>query len=379
MNKIKGNRHILELDGLRGLAVLVVMLFHFNFIEQLSHSAIDNAFNNIINLGWIGVDLFFVLSGFLITGILIDKKEKANYFLSFYYRRTLRIFPLYYLYLIVLFFVFYPYVITKVSPFEIEKIHFTQSIQGWFWTYLSNIKQAIDGKFSSAGSAHLWSLAIEEQFYLIWPFVVFKSSNRSLKFISIGVIIFSLTLRIYLYNHGWGPQSIYIFTFTRVDSLAFGSLVAVLVRIHNHISYQKITYLFYSLLTLLTATFCFFGTDYHLNPVIYVFSFTLSGATFALLIFLLQSGNTFSFPIRSFFLKKWIVFLGKYSYGLYIFHPFIRFALSKVFGKPKIFFNSEIPWQICFFSCCLVVTIIISQLSWHLYEKHFLRLKDKIN
>ncbi|WP_179415834.1 acyltransferase family protein [Mucilaginibacter sp. E4BP6] len=377
MNNNLNHKHIIALDGLRGMAVLFVMIYHFNFIDKISHTVPDNIFNYIISAGWIGVDLFFVLSGFLITGILISNKGKSNYFISFYYRRTLRIFPLYYLYLILLFVFFYPFIVSRVDAVEVQKIHFTQSIQVWFWTYLSNIKQGIDGTFSTAGSSHLWSLAIEEQFYLIWPFIVFITSVKQLKNISIIVIILSLLLRIYLYFIGWSAQSIYIFTFTRIDSLAFGSLIATLIRSGYVIPYKKFTYVFYGLLICLLIIFCFFDTDYHRSPIIYLFSFTLLGATFGVLVLLLQSSDSFKFPLKSIFLKRGLVFLGKYSYALYIFHPFVRFALAKVMGRPKLFYNSEILWQLFFFALCFLLSIIIAQLSWHLYEKHFLKLKDR--
>ncbi|SDD62625.1 Peptidoglycan/LPS O-acetylase OafA/YrhL, contains acyltransferase and SGNH-hydrolase domains [Mucilaginibacter pineti] len=371
-------RHIIELDGMRGLAVLIVMMFHFNVMSLVPVNIIDGFFSRLLNAGWIGVDMFFALSGFLITGILIESKKRGNYFVSFYYKRTLRIFPLYYLYLIVLFVLFYPLIINKISAFEMNKVRYSQSIQIWFWLYLSNIKQAVSGKFSSAGSAHLWSLAIEEQFYLVWPLIVYITSLKWLRNISIGIIISSLLLRIYLHSIGWGALSIYEFTFTRIDTLAFGSLVAVCVKNYSHIPYQKITYLFYFLLACAILTLGFFGSDYHESPAIYVFSFTLLGATFATLILLLQAHVKFNFGIRKVFLTRWLVFLGKYSYALYIFHPFVRFILSKAFGKPVMYFNSQIPWQLFFMITGILLSILISQLSWHLFEKHFLRLKDKI-
>src|SRR5262245_16358318 len=154
-NQPASRSHYPGLDGLRGIAILLVILYHnFGFIPFL-------------NYGWLGVDLFFVLSGFLITEILLKTRTTTNYFKNFYTRRVLRIFPLYYLCLILVIVIF---PLIKNFPYDLS---FYRENQVWFWFYLQNwmliFKQWND---SAILLNHFWSLAVEEQFYIVWPLLV---------------------------------------------------------------------------------------------------------------------------------------------------------------------------------------------------------------
>ena len=173
------NPHIPALDGIRGLAILLVLLCHFPLYGDMQPTIfIDKLFYAMTRAGWCGVDLFFVLSGFLITGILYDAKGSRFFFRNFYMRRCLRIFPLYYGVLAV-FFVIVPFVLPLGRNYEL----FLKD-QAWYWSYLTNIKIAIEGWPKFYALAHFWSLAVEEQFYFVWPFVVFLwDEERSLKFV----------------------------------------------------------------------------------------------------------------------------------------------------------------------------------------------------
>jgi len=164
--------HIPALDGIRGLAVLLVFYCHTTLIDP--GGALGKLFVSSSRISWAGVDLFFVLSGFLITGILFDAKGKDFYFRNFYARRTVRIFPLYYAFLLVAL-VLLP-IVTPASLADVYLHEFpTQKV--WYWLYLSNFYQAFHP------THHLvfvsWSLAIEEQFYLCWPLVVFLCSRKA--------------------------------------------------------------------------------------------------------------------------------------------------------------------------------------------------------
>src|SRR5262245_1871381 len=151
--------HVQSLDGLRGIAILLVMLFHFSDNgSDLAPSSVlvDRIFHRLSGAGWIGVDLFFVLSGFLITGILFDAKGTPSYFRNFYVRRALRIFPLYYVALVLL----------LIMPLMVQHRpvpHLAARDAGWYFAYLSNVKMARAGWPSHTGLAHLWSLSVEEQ------------------------------------------------------------------------------------------------------------------------------------------------------------------------------------------------------------------------
>ena len=159
-------RHIPVLDGLRGLAVVLVLLFH---LDRLSGAAWpDRVLARLFGAGWVGVDLFFVLSGFLITGILVDTAAQRNFFRNFYARRALRIFPLYYALLVVGFAV-YPTFAPAIHADRDWRLFLDG--QWWFWSYLANIRLAAVGG-APMNFGHLWSVAIEEQFYLVWPLLL---------------------------------------------------------------------------------------------------------------------------------------------------------------------------------------------------------------
>ena len=160
--------HIPALDGVRGLAVLMVMTFHFFQRDDWRHIPIGRALTSISHIGQTGVDLFFVLSGFLITGILLDAKGSPHYFRTFYVRRVLRIFPLQYVALAFFFFVLPLIANVPWVPF---------GDQLWGWLYAINLHTT----FSSTEArlpGHFWSLAVEEHFYFIWPAVVLMCSRR---------------------------------------------------------------------------------------------------------------------------------------------------------------------------------------------------------
>ncbi len=204
------------LDGLRGLAILMVMLFHYGTALN-SHSFPQHVVMFGCELGWTGVDLFFVLSGFLITGILLDSRDADNYFSSFYCRRVLRIFPAYYLSLLIVFFL-YPVFMPgyeHAGPPPQERIWYFAYAQNWIGLLVDGGRQRMIG--------HYWSLGIEEQFYLIWPWIVYKSTTKRIGQIAIGASVVALALRFTLLALHVSPEIIYRNTFTRMDALLIGA------------------------------------------------------------------------------------------------------------------------------------------------------------
>jgi peptidoglycan/LPS O-acetylase OafA/YrhL len=180
-----------ELDGVRGIAALMVMCFHF-FQYLDSTNPIILMIKKVSIFGQTGVSLFFVLSGFLITRILIAEKGSKNYFLNFYIRRSLRIFPLYYLYLILVFF-FIPIVTNANIP------EFTRQI--YHWIYLQDF--AITFKWDYSGPLHFWSLAVEEHYYLFFPFLVYYLPDKKLLWAILSIVGISVISRFFLYRAGY--------------------------------------------------------------------------------------------------------------------------------------------------------------------------------
>ena len=174
-NAVPFGKRLMSLDGLRGIAILAVIAEH---TLRLFHptSVLSRLWAAFQESSWAGVDLFFVLSGFLITGILLDSRHDKRYFLNFYARRTLRIFPLYYAVLVIAILI-----VPAVMGFSKLPELYSRLVanQLWLWTYLQNFAQA-SGPHALPGFGHFWSLAVEEQFYWVWPLAVFLLPRRHL-------------------------------------------------------------------------------------------------------------------------------------------------------------------------------------------------------
>ncbi len=167
-----------ELDGVRGIAALMIMTFHF-FQPIIPNTTTLIYINKFIKFGQTGVSLFFVLSGFLITRILLSTKEKSGYFLTFYIRRALRIFPLYYGFLIIYYFL--------INPYLYNASNLSFSTQFYYWFYLQNIADTFG--WAANGPFHFWSLAVEEHFYLFWPLLVYYLNDKKIIIATICIII----------------------------------------------------------------------------------------------------------------------------------------------------------------------------------------------
>ncbi|MDB5295976.1 MAG: acyltransferase family protein, partial [Phycisphaerales bacterium] len=212
--------HIPALDGVRGLAILLVLAFHFSQAAYSNQaSGLRLAVQRLTGAGWVGVDLFFVLSGFLITSILYEAVGTRGYFKNFYMRRVLRIFPLYFGALAVAF---------GLIPLLFgPQPHYADVYRNqWaLWLYAQNFVP-IDWRAFS----HFWSLAVEEHFYMVWPAVVLALGRRG-GMTACGVMILAaVSVRCYRAAYvpgGW--EQTYIWTFCRMDSLAIGSLLALAV------------------------------------------------------------------------------------------------------------------------------------------------------
>jgi len=358
MNPENPNRQYYPaLDGLRGLAILLVVVYHnFGFIDYFF-------------FGWLGVDLFFVLSGFLITDILLKTVGTKNYLKNFYIRRILRIFPLYYLFLIV-----FLLIIPRLN-IELNIKYYTDN-QIWLWTYLQNWLYIFKDLDQTNALNHLWSLAVEEQFYLLWPLVIMIIRKPKYLLLVISSLLAGvLFLRLWIWNNQVADLAYFnLYTFTRIDGICIGCTIALLHRINSNFlkTYTTEIVLFFSVLNF---AFFFINRSYHFSfPYLALVGYTTIAMIFGLLVNEAVSGKTklinllFNIPLLKFF--------GRISYGFYIFHWPIYILLA-----PSLFpvLSKQVSGSLLPFTVSLLATlaaIFISWISFQYFEKYFLKLKD---
>jgi peptidoglycan/LPS O-acetylase OafA/YrhL len=363
------------LDGIRGIAILLVMLYHFANMNPAS--VFDKIFYRLKDYGWSGVDLFFVLSGFLITGILIKAKDAPNYFRNFYARRALRILPLYYGFVAALL-LLYP----RVGGIKVAReAQVLQEHQIWIWTHMVNWLVAWTGNFWTAtplGTGGFWSLSIEEQFYLVWPAVVLLVPLRHLLRLCVGLILVATATRFAMAAFGASWAAIFTVTFARMDAIAMGAAIAVIARSPVGLNAVKrwAPMIGVSALAVLGAIDIFCRTGQwttgrlatHCTLFVWLWGALLVATLTALPGSFLQR-LTYTTILRGF---------GKYSYALYLFHGHLNRLFTKVGFDPStgpVIAGSILPWQMVYLVVAISTSFAIAYLSWHLYEKHFLRLK----
>lgn len=332
-----------QLDAVRGLAILVVMLHNTSLKFPALH--LERLFRD----GWMGVDLFFVLSGFLITGILVDTKESEGFFRNFYVRRCLRIWPLYYSLLIFMF-----VVAARLSSSEAHQI--AQTASPW-WAYplfLQNFLIAVST--DAAGPlAVTWSLAIEEQFYLVWPWIVRFCSSSQLFGIAATEMCLSPILRFYLSLH---HVNLYTNVFSRLDGLMAGAILAVLVRSSNFSPGRFLKYAWISFL--LAAPLAFVTEAISAGWMVYSLTALASASFIYLSLFSSQKW------LQSVMTNRFAVYTGALSYGLYLLHK-IAIGIAETLHLDR--------HPVLLLPVILVLSYALAALSWNLLEKPFLKLK----
>lgn len=363
--------HLAGLDGVRGLAILMVMAVHL-VGDATSHTIGQRLVVKAASFGVLGVNLFFVLSGFLITGILLDAKGQPSYFRNFYARRTLRIFPLYYLALGLLFIVL-PQVTAPSPLLEQARLH-----QVWLWTYTTNFYIALQSSWAALTYvSHFWSLAIEEHFYLLWPFVVFNFRREALERICIGVVVFGLALRIGASLAGMSELSISVLTPCRIDTLCCGGLFALLARRDAGVEVlvRRSGRAALTLGAMIVALSAWCATTKLGLPVLHQVRNTAYALFFAALsLASLQSRTTTSGRI---FQNGALRFFGKYSYGLYVYHGIFTWYLYETRAEDRLDTLLGNHWLTIVARAALGVgaSLVVALLSYHLFEKRFLALK----
>ncbi|HEU4700097.1 MAG TPA: acyltransferase [Gemmatimonadales bacterium] len=376
------------LDGVRGLAILLVLCGHLLVLPATG--LLTTLLAHLARIGWIGVDLFFVLSGFLITGILVDTKGDHGYFRSFYLRRALRIFPLYYVFLAVL-----TAVAFWAAPAHAPARELLARI-GWYWTYTVNILVARAGTWDVApmNTLHLWSLAVEEQFYLVWPFLVWLTPRRWLGRVCVGALALSFVLRVGLRLAGAPAVALYALTITHLDPLALGGLAALVVRAPGGLARLR------RWLPGMAA-----GSAAGIGAIVLTARGVAPKDTAAM--------QTIGYPVLACFCVALVVsalgaalgarreapahgrlergvlalwacaplrYLGRRSYAIYLLHfPILYAATLAGFTVPRLVGVGEPPLvaQAIFFATILAVTLLVSEASWRWLETPMLRLKRR--
>jgi peptidoglycan/LPS O-acetylase OafA/YrhL len=362
-------RHISSLDGLRGVAFLLIFFRHYGITSRATQLWVK-VVAYLCDGGWVGVDLFFVLSGFLITGILMDTRKGPRYFTNFYARRALRIFPLYYTMLAVLL-LFTPWLHLRWHPGHLAYLFYAGNVASTLHPDLATVQPAVS-------FLHLWSLAVEEQFYLLWPMVVLVAARRGqLARVCYGLSLGALLLRVCMIL--WLPRGeayewCYTQLPTHMDGLLYGGLAAIWLRtLSLEEALRRARRILPYALGIFAIVVAVSGIDFH-SVAMTLVGYPALAAVFACIVLLaLRAGS----PMNRFGNLRPLRFIGRYSYGMYVYHILFWPGLSWIQPWLQVRLHSVVLGGVCFTLLMLVGTIIAAVASYELYEKQWLRLKSR--
>lgn len=363
-------RYYPEIDGLRALAVLMVIYFHSALMVGPERATADAAtvwdagriYYEFVMVGWCGVDLFFVISGFLITGILMDTAHRERCFRNFYLRRTLRIFPLYYGVLVVCFFLF---VLAYGTSFTLRYGLYFLYLQNWFSVFGYEYILYFD---------HFWSLAIEEQFYLFWPVVFVWAYRRgAVEPVLFVFILLSFFLRFYLAGTG-KLEPAFSITPARLDGLLLGAGLVYLLSKRD--DPRRLNALFVRGMAVSFAAVCLIallnGNLWGRDREVLMFGLFPVSLFFASFLGWVVTADEGHF-IRGFFRLRLLREIGKVSYGMYVYHWLIMCVIvqQQVMDGQSFGFNH--PFLLL---TGAPLSFIAAWLSFRFLERPLLRLKD---
>jgi len=356
--------HVPALDGIRGLAILVVLVHNLS-IFTAHETLADRLWTVVVESGWVGVQLFFVLSGFLITGILLDEPSAtprdARWVRTFYIRRILRIGPLYYAGLLL-------YFLVLPRPFG-EAI--------WYWLYLSNWSVLFYGILPGLG--HVWSLAVEEQFYLVWPWVVGKTKRTTFAIVCVALVIAALIARVVLHARSFDDLWLYMSTVTRIDAPAMGAPVALALRSdvwRSRLERGIVPIAIASLVALLALMAKTHGMNRN-NPLVQIYGYSLIAFVSAALV--AKAATSSSRWVARVLANPFLRFFGKYSYAIYLLHPPLKHIAFATWERKLdvLLVTHPVSTDALFILGIALATIPLALVSWALLEKPALRLKDR--
>jgi peptidoglycan/LPS O-acetylase OafA/YrhL len=373
------------LDTLRGLAVLLVMWGHTTVMKPACE--VDRVYKLITQSGWIGVDLFFVLSGFLITGILLDTRGKRGWLWSFFARRALRILPLAFAVILLV-----CVVVPNLPRATAQPWATLQGIcdsparhQGWLWSFLGNVQIARGGWCFGPLDA-MWSLAVEEQFYLLWPLAVLWLNRRGILWLSGGLFALSIALKAILLARGVTIDAIIVLTPTRLDGLAIGAMIACAQREGSLASIlpwakRAVVALPFALVSLGLLRGNFTLTDpWVLSagvPLVAIFfgAIVVVGITRPAVGEREPAANNAHRPNS---ITRFLAFTGKYSYALYLLHwpahAIVMYAFFRIDDVPTVL-GSRLPGALLYYAASWSAAYFLALFSWWALESRFLALK----
>lgn len=372
-----------RLDGLRGVAIALVLLYHttqFGFAE----GPLARALVALPAVGWAGVDLFFVLSGFLITGLLLRAKAAPRYYGAFYARRALRILPLYWTALL-----FFLVLMPRLPGLDrIDAWYPGAAREGWwFWVFLSNVQLAWEGARQHRFLDIAWSLAIEEHFYLVWPWVVRWTGERALLRVCAGAALLALALRAALVVGGASPLAPYVLTPCRLDALATGAALAVAARRGG---LARLAPAARRLLPVAAAAFaacCAWarlasgpGQDaagalaFHAHPLVQTAGYTLLCLLWGSLLVVVATAPAGGRAARV-FESAWLRRLGLHAYALYLFHFFVASLAAGLPFVPSRQPGAFVPAQLALWITAIAASLLVARAAWLAIERPALALK----
>lgn len=357
----KAQPRIPELDGFRAAAILMVLALHLCYAWPLPLGWMPRIVALAIGHGWLGVDLFFILSGFLITGILLDSREKPHYFRNFYVRRVLRIIPLYFTCIFVMSLFFHG-----------AAKYFCLSL-----LFLANFSYYFHARVPQ-GPGTFWSLAVEEHFYLVWPFLVRKLKRAQLFALVLLLVLGSPILRAVCVHWGMDPEAqIYNYTFFRLDGLALGALLAMWVRSRHYSreSAWKLAGLLVGSSLVITVAGWPYGIMATRSLLAAALRYTQAEFVFAgiMALALAYRGSRATAILRSRIAKR----IADWSYALYLIHLSIGEAYYKLIGFHDVARYGPVGALLVRFVVVGTVAFGLAALSKKFLEDPFLRLKRR--
>ena len=356
--------HIPALDGVRGLAILLVMVHNLSILQP-APGLTYKLWSTAVDAGWIGVQLFFVLSGFLITGILLDDRKRPHALRVFYIRRSLRIWPLYYAFLIA-------YAAIVLWRLDTPPGYFL-----WYIFYLSNWTDPLYHPLPGVG--HFWSLAVEEQFYLTWPWLAMRMRPAWLAWFCIAITVMAFVARLVM--HGAKVEALWIYesTPTRADALALGALVAIALRSPEwRLRMQRwaVPVAMVALFGLLAIAARTHGLERD-NGIVEVYGYGLLSVFFAAWIARIVTGLANDSIARRVLCNRWLRAAGRYSYAAYVLHFPIKVFLFDAINPGRLGAAYPVSMDVTYITLIGALSFGAAVITGMVIERPFLRLKDR--